>query len=123
MYLGKVKWEKIQELRKTYLDGLPEGETRSAHINVKMLRQFLEEVEKHISSGNQYNKINENDLEDVGIVFYRGGLQKGNDWYEVLEDGRLQMNLAIVAKIGDEAIVLEPGGESTGLCPKNCGKL
>lgn len=116
MYIGKVKWEVIQQARKTYLEALPEGETRSAHLDWSMLKKFVAALEDYIASGNQQ-------MEDVGIVFYRGGLQKPEDWYTTLGDGRLQMNLALVAKIGDEALVLEPGGESTGLCPKNCGRL
>lgn len=117
MYLGKLKWEKIQGARETYLNGLPEGETRSANLNLSMLKEFLQAVEEYNNSGNQY-------IEDIDVVFLRRGLDKPDDWYEQLGNGELQMNLALVAKIGDEeALVLEPGGESTGLCPKNCGKL
>ncbi len=116
MYIGRVEWDKIQVLRESYLNGLPDGETRSAHLDMNSLRGFLKHVIK-------YARSSKNPINDVDIVFLRGGITKPDDWYSELEDGKLQMNLALVVKVGNEAFVLEPGGESTGLCPKNCGTI
>jgi hypothetical protein len=116
MYLGKVKWDLVQAAREKYLTGLPEGETRSAHINLGELKAFLNEVSVYAEAEHIYP-------EDVDIVFVRGGIAKPDDWYEKVEGVNLQLNLAFVVKTGEDAFVLEPGGESTGLCPKHCGRI
>lgn len=118
MYLGKKKDESnLREAHKKYCDSLAHpNETRSAYFDLDYLEAFVKDARK-IAEAKGGGSL------DVGLLLLRGGLLNGDAAYEKVENGALQINVALFVKDGADVYILEPGGESTGLCPKNCGRI
>lgn len=118
MYLGnKVDPARLELTQKNYSSNLPDpAETISAFFHLDYLEAFVKDA-RRIADARGDSSIN------IGLLLLRGGLQKDDTQYQQLKNGSLQLNAALIVKDVDEVFVLEPGGESTGLCPKNCGKI
>jgi|GEM_PF-5716639 len=118
MYLGnKVDLARLEETQKLYAETLPHpNETLSAYFHLDHLEAFVKDA-RRIADAKGQSSVN------VGLLLLRGGLQKDDTAYEIVQHDQLQINIALVIKDDKETFVLEPGGESSGLCPKNCGKM
>ena len=118
MYLGKKKNEAdLREAHKKYCDSLTHpNETRYYYFDLDYLEAFVKDARK-IAEAKGAASL------DVGLLLLRGGLLHDDTWYEKVENDAPQINVALIVKDGADVYILEPGGESTGLCPKNCGRI
>lgn len=117
MYLGNSKNEaELREAHKKYCDSLTHpNETRYGYFDLDYLEAFVKDARK-IAVANGTGSL------DVGLILLRGGLLHGDSGYEKVENDVPQINVALFVRDGADVYILEPGGESTGLCPKNCGR-
>lgn len=113
MFLEKVDKATVDAARQKYTDLLTNpNETRLAYFHLKSLEKFVEEARK-VADGQKTTDMY------IPIAFLRQRLGHDSNYLEI-EKGVSQLNIVLLLKQDDGYMVLEPGGETTGLCPVNC---
>jgi hypothetical protein len=133
-HLQKISRSELNEAVVSYRKGLDKNETTSCLIGLEDIQRMI----AHYSNLDKYPGL----YDKIGafrIYFFREDKNRkydmGKDLIQTLEsdETKTQMSIIIVpvnhyltSRSGDDMFdedkcwVLTPGGENTGLCPKNC---
>lgn len=135
-HLQEISNEELQEAVASYRKGLVSdpNETQSCMIDLNDLNHIIQEYSYPLSRDRRH-------IIGFRIYFFRGGKSNCLDEYTINKNGEMQLNIIMVpvcdnkdhsylpiskgfAKdiltVEEKCWVLIPGGENTGLCPKNC---